>query len=245
MQRWSTSNPSDMISDKQKKEIRRFADRITPKSWHVIIDSEQERISPGVLNICIRIQGPESEIYTDPLGNKCYPYESRDGAEYYYNVFGRIFERIEIKPILGMVSGRMIFKDLKSYGADGRGKVARITILLWPYLGDWKGTLLHELAHVAVYRYRAFRIKNYRKEDLFHPHWNMNPQTALRKRKFHREGHHGPMFQQAFATLAKRAVREFGTEIPPNDLFWITVRNELKRYKKRTIHRSLRFFETG
>jgi hypothetical protein len=220
-----------MLSDVQKQEICRFADRITPKSWNVILRSEDEIQAPGILNILISIQKPETEVFTDYFGNKCYPCESKDGIKYFENRYGDIFLKNQLKPALGMVSGRMVFKDLKTYMTDRKGKVAKITIKVWPYLGDWKGTLIHELAHVAVYRYKAFKTREYRKKALFDPPWYIDTKTLFIRKALLSEGHHGPAFQRAFSTLAKRAIREFGAQIPPDDIFWITVRYELKRYK--------------
>jgi hypothetical protein len=220
-----------MLSDVQKEEIRRFADRITPKSWNVVLEPEDEIKEPGILNILISIQKPENEVFTDCFGNKCYPCESTRGIEYFENIYGDVFLKNQVKPALGMVSGRMVFKDLKTYMTDRKGKVAKITIKLWPYLGDWKGTLIHELAHVAVYRYNAFKTREYREKALFKNPWDIDTKTLFIRKTLLREGHHGPAFQRAFSTLAKRAIREFGAEIPPDDIFWITVRYELKKYK--------------
>ena len=220
-----------MLSDVQKQEMRRFADRITPKSWNVVLRSEDEIKAPGILNILISIQKPESEVFTDYFGNKCYPCESRDGIRYFENRYGDVFLKNQVKPALGMVSGRMVFKDLKTYMTGRKGKVAKITIKLWPYLGDWKGTLIHELAHVAVYRYYAFKTRDYRKKTLFKNPWDIDTKTLFIRKTLLREGHHGSTFQRAFSTLAKRAIREFGAQIPSDDVFWITVRYELKRYK--------------
>lgn len=220
-----------MLSDVQKQEICRFADRITPKSWNVVLRPEDEIEAPGILNILISIQKPETEVFTDYFGNKCYPCESKDGIRYFENRYGDVFLKNQVKPVLGMVSGRMIFKDLKTYMTDRKGKVAKITIKLWPYLGDWKGTLIHELAHVAVYRYKAFKTKEYRKKILFENPWDIDTKTLFIRKALLREGHHGSAFQKAFSTLAKRAIREFGTKIPPDDIFWRTIRYELKRYK--------------
>lgn len=222
-----------MLSDVQKEEIRRFADRITPKSWNVVLAPEDEIKEPGILNILISIQKPESEVFTDYFGNKCYPCESKDGIKYFENRYGDVFLKNQVKPALGMVSGRMVFKDLKAHVTDRKGNVAKITIKLWPYLGDWKGTLIHELAHVAVYRYNAFKTREYREKTLFKNPWNIDFKALFIRKTLLREGHHGPAFQRAFSTLAKRAIREFGAEIPPDDIFWITVRYELKKYKLR------------
>ena len=220
-----------MLSDVQKQEIRRFADRITPKNWNVVLRPEDEIEAPGILNILISIQKPESEVFTDYFGNKCYPCESKDGIRYFENRYGDVFFKNQVKPALGMVSGRMIFKDLKTYMTDRKGKMAKIKIKLWPYLGDWKGTLIHELAHVAVYRYKALKTGEYRKKALFQNPWEIDTKTLFIHGTLLREGHHGSAFQRAFSSLAKRAIREFGAQIPPEDMFWITVRCELKKYK--------------
>jgi len=220
-----------MVSPIQNEEMRRFVDRITPKSWNLVLRPEDEIKAPGVLNILISIQKPENEIFTDYFGNKCYPYESKDGIKYFVNRYGDVFLKNQVKPALGMVSGRMVFKDLKPKWTERKGKVAKITIKLWPYLGDWKGTLIHELAHVAVYRYHAFKTREYRENALFKNPWNMDPKTLFIKKTLLREGHHGPAFQRAFSILAKRAIREFGAQIPSDDIFWITVRYELEKYK--------------
>jgi hypothetical protein len=222
-----------MISSVKNEEIQRFADRITPKNWNVVLSPEDEINEPGILNVLIRIQKPETEVFTDYFGNKCYTHESKDGIEYFVNRYGDVFLRNQVKPALGMVYGRMVFKDLKSTGMERKGNVAKITIKLWPYLGDWKGTLIHELAHVAVYRYNAFKTKEYREKALFKNPWNIDPKTLIIKKTFQREGHHGPAFQRAFSSLAKRAIREFGAEIPADDIFWITIQHELIKYKKR------------
>jgi hypothetical protein len=222
-----------MLSPIHNEEIRRFADRITPKSWNVVLRPEDEIEKPGVLNILISIEKPENEIFTDYFGNKCYPYEAKDGIEYFVNTYGDVLLKNQVKPALGMVSGRMVFKDLKSGHTERKGKVAKITIKLWPYLGDWKGTVIHELAHVAVYRYNAFRTKEYREKALFKNPWSTDSQMLFIKKTLLHEGHHGPTFQRAFSMVAKRAIREFGTEISSDDIFWITVQYELKKYKGR------------
>ena len=221
------------MSFEKDTKIQRFADRITPKNWNVILRPEDEIKEPGALNVLIRIQKPETEVFTDYFGNKCYSYENEKGNKYFVNRYGDVFLRDQVKPALGMVAGRMVFKDLKSMRTERKGKVAKITIKLWPYLGDWKGTLIHELAHVAVYRYNAFKTKAYKEKALFKNPWNIDPKMLIIKKKLQREGHHGQSFQKAFSMLAKRAIREFGAEISADDIFWKTIRYELIRYKKR------------
>lgn len=217
-----------MFSDTQKEGIRRFADRITPPTWQIVLKPQDELKEPGCLNIHIHIQGPDDEIYTDSFGNRCYPHKDSTGKIWHANKYGEIFSPNQIRPILGMIYGRMVFKDIKKSGCNCSGKVARIIVLLWPYLGDWKGTLIHELAHVAVYRYQACRTKAYNQKALFTNPWNIDLKSILMQERFLREGHHGLSFQKAFFSLTQRAIKEFGAEIPKDDVFWKTVKYELK-----------------
>ena len=221
-----------MSSDDEKEEILRFADGVTPQSWHVVLDPKDELLEPGILNIYLSLQGPEKEVYTDFFGRKCFPHEDRYGKIWYSNILGNVYHRNQVKPILGMIYGRMVFKDLKALGVNRKGKVARIIVRLWPYLGDWKGTLIHELAHVAVYRYQACRSKDYNKKTLFKNFWNIDSKSLLIEQRLLREGHHGPSFKKAFFSLTQRAVKEFGAEIPKDDVFWKTVKYELKSLPK-------------
>ena len=221
-----------MISAFDKEEIRRFADRITPKSWNIILDQKDALETPGVLNIFLSIQGQENQVYTDIYGYKCYEFEGKDGENYFANRYGDVFHKNEIKPVLGMVLGRMTFKELKSFGVDKKGKVAKIIVQLWPYLGDWRGTLVHELAHVAVYRWRAFMSKDYRKEGLFKSYFGENLRVSLIKQQLAMEDHHGPRFQKALLSLVKRATREFGKEIPKDNVFWKTLEFELELFMR-------------
>ncbi|MBL7181231.1 MAG: hypothetical protein ISS65_13645 [Desulfobacterales bacterium] len=222
-----------MYSGAQKETIRRFADRVTPQSWHIVLEPKDERIQAGILNVHLSLQGPEKQVYTDFWGSKCYPFEHKDGTIWYANRYGNVFHRHQVKPILGMIDGRMVFKDLKTLGVNRKGKVARLIVCLWPYLGDWKGTLIHELAHVAVYRYQAFRTKDYQDMTLLKNHWNIDLKSLIIKERLLREGHHGPSFQKAFITLGKRVIREFGAEIPYDDDLWKTLRYELEFLKRK------------
>jgi hypothetical protein len=45
----------------------------------------------------------------------------------------------------------MTFKELKSFGVDKKGKVAKIIVQLWPYLGDLRGTLVHQLVQDPIF----------------------------------------------------------------------------------------------
>ncbi len=217
-----------MFSDAQKERIRRFADRITPPTWQIVLEPRDERKEPGCLNIHIHIQGPKDEIYTDTFGNRCYPHKDTNGKIWYANQFGEVLSSNQIKPILGMIYGRMVFKELKKPGYNGSGKVANIIVKLWPYIDDWKVTLIHELAHVAVYRYQCCRTKSYKKKALFKRPWDIDLKSVIIQERFLHEGHHGPTFQKALRTLIQRAIKEFGTELPQNDVFWKSMFYEFK-----------------
>lgn len=221
-----------MTSAFNKEKMRRFAERITPKSWNIILHEKDALETSGVLNILLSIQRQDSRVYADRYGNKCYEYEGRCGEKYFANKYGDVLHKNQVKPVLGMVLGRMTFKELKSFGGDKKGKVAKIIVQLWPDLGDWRVTLIHELAHVAIYRWRAFMTKNYKKQGLFKRYPGKNLRTSIIKEQLTMENHHGPRFQKALLSLAKRAIREFGEEIPEEDVFWKTLKFELKSFMR-------------
>jgi hypothetical protein len=126
--------------------------------------------------------------------------------------------------------GRMTFKELTPCGVNKKGKYANIIVQLWPDIGDWRVTLVHELAHVAVYRWRAFMTKEYKKQGLFKRYAGENLKTNIIREQLSMENHHGPRFQKALLSLVKRTIREFREEIPENDVFWDTLKFELKSF---------------
>jgi hypothetical protein len=229
-----------MTSNFNKEKMRRFADRITPKNWNIILHEKDVLDTAGVLNILLSIQGQDSPVYSDAHGNKCYEYQGRSGEKYFANRYGDIFQKNQVKPVLGMVLGRMTFKELKSFGGNKKGKVANIIVQLWPDIGDWRVTLVHELAHVAVYRWRAFMTKEYKKQGPFKRYVGENLRMNIIREQLSMENHHGPRFQNALLSLAKRVIREFREEIPENDVFWDTLRFELKSFILSKMDRNIR-----
>jgi hypothetical protein len=221
-----------MTSAFNKEKMRRFAERITPKSWNIILHEKDALETSGVLNILLSIQRQDSQVYADRYGNKCYEYEGRCGEKYFANKYGDVLHKNQVKPVMGMVLGRMTFKELKSFGGDKKGRVAKIIVQLWPDLGDWRVTLVHELAHVAVYRWRAFMTKDYKKQGLFKRHVGEKLRTSIIREQLSMENHHGPRFKKALLSLAKRAIREFGGEISEDDVFWKTLKFELESFMK-------------
>ena len=115
-----------MTSTFNKEKIRRFAERITPKSWNIILHQKDTLEMAGVLNILLSIQGQDSQVYADSYGNRCYDFKGKCGEKYFANKYGDVFHKDQIKPVLGMVLGRMAFKELKSFEGDKKGKVAKI-----------------------------------------------------------------------------------------------------------------------
>jgi hypothetical protein len=229
-----------MTSIFKKEEMRRFADRITPKSWNIILHEKNALETAGVLNILLSIQGQDSQVYADRYGNKCYEYKGRYGEKYFANRYGDVLHKNQVKPVLGMVLGRMTFKELKSFGGDKKGKIAKIIVQLWPHIGDWRVSLVHELAHVAVYRWRAFMTKDYKKQGLFKRYVGENLRTSIIREQWTMENHHGFRFQKALLSLAKRAIREFEEEIPGDDVFWDTLRFELESFTFAKMDRNIR-----
>lgn len=224
-----------MILTFNEEKIRRFAERITPKSWNVVLQEKDALETAGMLNVILSIQGQDTQVYADIYGNKCYEYKGRCGEKYFVNKYGDVLHKNQVKPVLGMVLGRMTFKELKFFGGDKgykKGKVAKIIVQLWPHLGDWRVTLVHELAHVAVYRWRAFMTKDYKKQGLFKKHPGENLRASIIKEQLTLERHHGPRFQKALLSLVKRTIREFGEEIPEDDVFWKTLKFELETFMK-------------
>ena len=92
--------------------------------------------------------------------------------------------------------------------------------------------MVHELAHVAVYRWRAFVTKDYKKQGLFKRYIGENLRTSIIRERLSMENHHGLMFKKALLSLAKRAIREFGEEISEDDVFWKTLKFELESFMK-------------
>ena len=93
-----------------------------------------------------------------------------------------------------LFSGGMLFSNLKDIGIDHKGSVAQVVVQLWPYSGDWKEALIHELAHVAVYRCLAFRMKTYKDE----------PRMTLPEADYEQDPH-GVTFKKAFSIMKKRS----------------------------------------
>ncbi|MBW2321829.1 MAG: hypothetical protein JRF31_13595 [Deltaproteobacteria bacterium] len=119
-----------MISTFNKEKIRRFAERITPKSWNIVLNEKDALETAGVLNILLSIQGQDTQVYADIYGNKCYEYKGRCGEKYFANKYGDVLHKNQVKPVLGMVLGRMTasFRGLESYFGSRTGTRCRVPV---------------------------------------------------------------------------------------------------------------------
>lgn len=66
--------------------------------------------------------------------------------------------------------------------------------------------------------------------SLFKRHPGENLRASIIKEQLTMESHHGPRFQKALLSLAKRTIREFGEEIPEDDIFCKTLKFELESF---------------
>lgn len=171
----------------ENEEIRRFADPITPRRWKMILDAREALLENGVLNVLLNIEGEKHRVFLDPDGNTCQ--SSKPGAA----------------PCIAGISGGMLFTDLRERGIDQAGKVAQAVIRLWPYHADWHGALIHELAHLAVYRWQAWKMKAH-----------LKPGMILVRPGAGEEDDHGRAFTNALSAINRRAARIDSTRLPGN-----------------------------
>lgn len=189
-----------MIStDAEQEEIIEFANKITPSNWHICSGSPKDwKYEPGILNIILDIDDQDIEELYD-------------------------LEDEEDDIFVGQVWGKMRFMHLKNFGIDRKGKIAMAHIVVRAAWGDLLGTIVHELAHVAVDRYAAFKTKTYKTGGL-----------GLGSYRDVEEDMHGPIFQKALWLIVKRAVKKYGYQIPEEDFFWSTAISAMFKYMPET-----------
>jgi hypothetical protein len=155
------------------KDLMGFCNKITPRNWYVTTRREQFTFrGPGTLNILVRI--PDHFI---------------DGWFYAFKKGSMNFYPVSL--YTGQDSDAL--ESLQIYGEH---LVAESEIWLYPegcqFFGDdLYAAVVHELAHVAVDRWVAFRCKSYKE-------WDERPAAK-------EESHHGKVFCKAFETLIMRA----------------------------------------
>jgi hypothetical protein len=162
------------------KDLMGFCNRITPPNWHVTTRREQFTFrGPGTLNILVRILD-----------------HFIDGWFYAFKK-----ESMRFYPV-SLYAGQD-GDALESVQIYGEHLVAESEIWLYPegcqFFGDdLYAVAVHELAHVAVDRWRAYKCKSFKEPG----------QGPVANREFH----HGKVFCKAFETLIMRANTLGGSE---------------------------------
>ena len=171
-----------LLHGKEHQSLVDVANLITPSSWNVFIDQKDRKWVPGVLNICLWIHEYDGDDDPDDewIGKVHSP-------QRYYRI--SFFAKMDVRAA----------KALRRFGD---GVVASSEIWLRE---EWLGleALIHELAHVAVQRYFAFKKGAHRNPDL---------ELALCSEK----EMHGPLFQRFYRTMIKRAERYLCKELTEN-----------------------------
>jgi hypothetical protein len=171
-----------MAHEREHQSLVDVANLITPSSWNVFIDQKDRKWVPGVLNICLWIHEYDGDDDPDDewIGKVHSP-------QRYYRI--SFFAKMDVRAA----------KALRRFGD---GVVASSEIWLRE---EWLGleALIHELAHVAVQRYLAFKKGAHRNPDL---------ELALCSEK----EMHGPLFQRFYRTMIKRAERYLFKKLAEN-----------------------------
>ena len=178
------------LTHEQQQSLADLANLITPASWNVFIDEKDGKWKPGVLNIWLRIHDYDGDDDPeDEMIGKIH------GPQRYYRL--SFFAKMDTRAA----------KGLRRFGD---GVVASTEIWLRE---EWVGleTLIHELAHVAVERYSAWKQGAHRHPDL--------ESTSCVQ-----EDRHGPLFQRLYRTMINRAERYLCKELAEN-------RGELRIYE--------------
>lgn len=81
-------------------------------------------------------------------------------------------------------------------GIEYLSGIASTQITIYPYMGDWPGTIIHELAHVAVDRRLSLKKKPYNEPEF----------AFCNSRIFHIDDH-DPMFDRALELLRMRLLK--------------------------------------
>jgi hypothetical protein len=151
-------------------EIRQFMDGITPNNWNIYTNEKGRYIHEIAGTLNVFL------VLKD------------DTAEDDHLRAGGVLSSMSFVWVDGIVTAKIevwicLHRDL--HGLAGM---------------SWKGTILHELAHVAVHRCVAFRKKAHKTEgDINHHDIE--------------EGSHGRSFQRALTVMLNRAIAAFGKEV--------------------------------
>jgi len=154
-----------------------LADKITPPNWNITTKHDDFKYIPGTLNICLWFEDSDYIDLDENMGEA--------GPMHVYKI--------------------SFLKDAVPEAAEafkkfGDGSFAKVEIRIKSSCLDLEGTVIHELAHVAVKRYAMWQQKLY-KNDLIFPLTNLE------------EDMHGPLFCGFFRLLLKRAEKVFGKDM--------------------------------
>jgi hypothetical protein len=171
------------FSESDIDDMVRFANLITPPTWNVFAHPEGRIIRPTFLNI-------ELSVLT---------IDEMDEDEGKKNASGFVRSPMRYEKLSALASARGWTPDDYKDWCDilkrfGDGTVASVHLDLCPYRGDWKGTMVHELAHIAETRRKAQKEKPFR--HAIH--------GVAVGRTVESESQHDPIFLRAFATMIKR-----------------------------------------
>jgi hypothetical protein len=173
------------FSDKDIADMVRFANLITPPTWNVFSLEKDRIIRPTFLNIELRV------LTVDEM----------DGDERRESTSGFVPNPMWFHKISSLTNafGKDPASDAYQTWNDilakfGDGTVASAQLHLCPYRGDWKGTIVHELAHIAEMRWLAQQQKPF--QCNLHAVGNGGQD-------------HGPLFLRAFARMIMRTEAVF------------------------------------
>jgi hypothetical protein len=166
----------------ETEKMREFMTRITPKNWNIYSNGAGKYICDIPGTLNVFLSVKEMPLEYGP------PY------------------------LLGAVIGPMSFVRLNNV------MTARVEVCMYLneaielFDADWRTTLIHELAHVAEFRWMAFRKKAHRTEG----------DVGVSDLE---EVQHGPVFQRALVVMLNRAVAAFGEHVMVDDVLPETVRD--------------------
>ena len=188
----------EYFSEIDKERIRQFGNIITPPNWNFYTSNEDFKYIPWTLNIFFWFIEDEE----DPYANER---------------LGEVHGPVRIEPIsLWADCSERAAAILEKYG-DGYVSVAEIRFYPNSII-DLEGTLIHELAHLAVSRL------NMRKQKP----WKNNLPFCIERIE---DDMHGPIFQKFWRVMINRAKKVFGEERVKDQ--WIHLRAcEKWLYKK-------------
>jgi len=165
----------------EQEALRRFADGITPSNWNVVLHPRHYCYKPRTLNIWVQILGVREAIQ----------YFAVDGP-----FMGRVWGPMWFGRLSSIMGG--IPEAKRAFEQYGDGSIGRIHIQLCSHLGDLRFIVVHELAHVAVTRLKARKMRPYKVSSIF---------VAGDAEE---EKHQGPLFRKALFRMISRAEAVYG-----------------------------------